>query len=65
MLLMILMAKKLFKHFTRKNCKKQVNKSLELRKVIKRKGGKLYIKSKIYNNNSLNSWIDKKDSMNE
>ena len=29
-------------------------------KVIKRKGDKLYIKLKVYDN-SFNSWIDKKD----
>ena len=32
MLLVILKAKKLLKHFTKKNCKKQINKSLELKK---------------------------------
>ena len=31
MLLVILMAKKLLKRFTKKNCKKQINKSLELK----------------------------------
>ena len=30
-LLVILMAKKLLKRFTKKNCKKQINKSLELK----------------------------------
>ena len=33
--------------------------NLELRKVIKRKGSKLYVKCKVYDN-SFNSWIDKK-----
>ena len=33
-------------------------------KVIKRKGDKLYVKWKAYNN-SFNSWIYKKDSINE
>ena len=42
----------------KKNCKKRINKNLEL-KVIKKKGNKLYIKWKGYNN-SFNSWIDKK-----
>ena len=32
MLLVTLMAKKLFKHFTKKNCKKQIKKNLELKK---------------------------------
>ena len=32
MLLMILMAKKLLEHFTKVNCKKQIRKSLEMKK---------------------------------
>ena len=35
-------------------------KEFRIEKVIKRKGNKLYIKWKRYNN-SFNSWIDKKD----
>ena len=35
-------------------------KELTIEKVVKRKGDKLYVKWKGYNN-SLNSWIDKKD----
>ena len=40
-------------------------KELRIEKVIKRKGNKLYVKWKGYNN-SFNSWIDKKrHSINE
>ena len=35
-------------------------KEFRIEKVIKRKGDKLYVKWKGYNN-SFNSWIDKKD----
>ena len=52
---MIFMVKKLLEHFMKKNCKRQIKK-----KVIKRKEYKLYVKWK-GDNNSLNSWIDKKD----
>ena len=61
MLLVILKAKKLLERFITKNCKKQIKKSLKLKKVIKRKGYKLYVKWEGYNN-SFNSWIDKKDT---
>ena len=44
----------------KKNCKKQIEKNFELKKVVERKGNKLYFKWKEYNN-SFNSWIDKKD----
>ena len=60
MLLMILMGRKLLERFTKTNCKKQIKKSLRLKKVIKRKGDKLYGKLKGYNH-SLNSWINKQD----
>ena len=42
----------------KKNCKKQTKNNSE--KVIKRKGDKIYVKWKGYDN-SFNSWIDKKD----
>ena len=58
MLLIILMGKKLFELFTKNNCKKQIGKNFELKKL--RGGDKLYVKWKGYNN-SFNSWIDKKD----
>ena len=61
MLLMILM-EKLLEHFTKTNCKKTNQKEFRIGKVIKRKGGKLYVKWEGYNN-SFNSWIDKRHSM--
>ena len=62
MLLMILMVKKLLEHLMKKNYKRQINKNLGLKKIIKIKGGKLYVKWKGYDY-SFNSWIDKKDSV--
>ena len=44
MLFIILKTKKLLERFTKNNCKKQIKKNLELKKVIKRKGDKLYAK---------------------
>ena len=47
--------------FMKKNYKARVGqKELTIEKVIKRKGDKLYVKWKGYDN-SFNSWIDKKD----
>ena len=45
--------------FYKKNLQKTNQKKFRLEKVIKRKGDKLYLKWKGYNN-SFNSWIDKK-----
>ena len=59
MLLVILKVNKLLESFTKKNYKKEIKKSLELKKKNKKKGNKLYLKWKGYNN-SFNSWIDKK-----
>ena len=60
-LLTILMEKKLLEHFTKMNCqKKKSRKEFRIEKVIKRKGDKLYVKWKGYDN-SFNNWIDKKD----
>ena len=42
------------------NCKAQVKKNSEQKKVLKKKGDNLYVKWKGYGN-SFNSWIDKKD----
>ena len=50
------MAKKLLEVFMKKNYKKE----FRIEKVLKRKGDKLYVKWKGYNN-SFNSWINKKD----
>ena len=44
----------------KKNYKLQISKNIELKIMLKRKGDKLYVKWKGYNN-SFNSWIDKKD----
>ena len=58
MLLMILMEKKLLERLTKTNCKRTNQREYKIEKVIKRKGDKLYVKWKGYNN-SFNSWIDK------
>ena len=50
--------KKLLEHLMKKDYKKQINKDLGQKKVIKRKGNKLYVKCKGYGN-SFNRWIDK------
>ena len=42
----------------KKNCKKTNQEEFRIEKVIRRKGNKLYVKWKGYNN-SFNSWIDK------
>ena len=57
---MILMVKKLLECFMKKNLQKTNQKEFRIEKVIKRKGNKLYVKSKGYDD-SLNSWVDKKD----
>ena len=59
MLLVILTSKKLLEHFTRKNCKETNQKEFRVEKVIKGKGGKLYVKWKGYDI-FFNSWINKK-----
>ena len=43
----------------KKNCK-NYSKKFRIEKVLKRKGDKLYVKWKGYDNH-FNSWIDKKD----
>ena len=57
---MILMVKKLLECFMKKNLQKTNQKEFRIEKVIKRKGNKLYVKSKGYDD-SLSSWVDKKD----
>ena len=60
------MVKKLLGVFTKNNCKKLVNfqnrnsEKFIIEKVLKRKGDKLYVKWKGYDNR-FNSWINKKD----
>ena len=46
--------------FYEKELQKTNQEEIRIEKVIKRKGNKLYVKWKGYNN-SFNSWIDKKD----
>ena len=58
-LLMIWMEKKCLELFTKNNCKKTNQKESDIEKLIKKKGDKLYVKWKLYNN-SFEKWIDKK-----
>ena len=46
--------------YEKKELQKTNQKEFRIEKVIKRKGNKLYVKSKGYDN-SLNIWIDKID----
>ena len=46
--------------FYEKELRKRSQEEFRIEKVIKRKGNKIYVKWKGYNN-SFNSWIDKKD----
>ena len=48
-----LLEKKLFERFMKKNCERQIKKSLELKKAIERKGEKLYVKEKDYGNSLI------------
>ena len=54
------MVNQLLEALKEKNCKKTYQKEFRIEKVLKRKGDKLYIKWKEYDN-SFNSRIDKKD----
>ena len=54
------MMKKLLEVFVKKNCKKTSQERFRIKKVLKRKGDKLYVKWKGYDN-SFNSWINKKN----
>ena len=60
MLLVILMMKRLLERFTKNNFTETNREKFKIRETIKRKGKKLYVKWKGYDN-SLNSWIDKTD----
>ena len=58
---MILLVKKLLRCFTKKNCKKKEKKKqkeFRIEKAIKRKGDKLYVEWKSYDN-EINGWVDK------
>ena len=58
---MILMVNKSLEHSMKKNCKRRINqKEFGIEKVIKKKGNKLYVKWKGYDNSFIR-WIDKKD----
>ena len=57
------MVKKLLGSFRKKNFKKS-QREFRVEKVINRKGDKIYIKWKSYDN-SFSSWIDKKHRINE
>ena len=46
--------------FYEKELQKTNQKEFKIEKIIKRKGNKLYVKWRGYDN-SFNSWIDKKD----
>ena len=59
MLLVILMMKNWLEHYE-KELQKASQEELKIEKMIKKKGDKLYIKWKEYDN-SFNGWIDKKD----
>ena len=48
--------------FYEKNCKKKNQKEFSIEKVMKKKVEKLHVKWKSYDN-SVNSWIDKKDTV--
>ena len=47
-------------NFIKKGLQKTNQEQIRIQKVIKRKGDKLFVKWKGYDN-SFNSWIDKKD----
>ena len=55
-----LSGEKIIGTFYEKELQKTNQKKFRLEKVIKRKGDKLHVKWKSYDN-SFNSWIDKKD----
>ena len=57
---MILMVKNLLELFMKKELQKSNQKEFRIEKVIKRKGNRLCVKWKGYDN-SFNSWIDKKN----
>ena len=54
------MVKKLLEHFMKKKIQKINQEEFRIEKVIKKKGNKLYVKWKGYDN-SFNNGIDKKD----
>ena len=59
MLLVILKTKKLLESFHKKELQKTNQKEFRVEKIIRRKGEKLYVKWKEYDNSFI-SWNDKK-----
>ena len=57
---MTVMVKEIIVTFYKKELQKTNQEEFRIEKAIKRKGDKLYVKWKGYDN-SFNSWIDKKD----
>ena len=47
--------------FYKKELQKINQEEMRTEKLIKKKGNKLYVKGKGYDDNSFNSWVDKKD----
>ena len=54
------MVKELLEVFMKKNCKKSSQEKFKIEEFIKRKGDKLYVKWKGYDN-SFKNWTDKID----
>ena len=54
------MVKTLLEVFMKKKLQKTNQKEFRIEKILKRKGDKLYVKCKGFNN-SFNSWINKND----
>ena len=54
------MANRSLEDYIKKNCRKANQKEFRIEKVVKKKGNKLYVKWKGYDN-SFNTWIDKKE----
>ena len=54
------MVNPLLELFMKKNCQNTSQEKFRIEKIIKRKGNKLYLKWKGYDD-SFNSWITKKD----
>ena len=54
------MANRSLEDYIKKNCRKTNKKEFRIGKVFKKKGNKLYVKWKGYDN-PFNTWIDKKE----
>ena len=62
MLLLISVVKILLEYFLKKTYKKTNQKEFRIEKVIKKKGNKIYVTWKGYDN-LFNSWIDNNDAI--